>query len=218
MPAGGGHDAVSEDDRVPPGSHKPLQLRALVAVVVLGVVLMAGIGGLGWSIVTGPGQPVAHDRAPVPGPVEVLPAAEPRESTPLASEPHESRDEELVAPAAEPAMPAVARVERNPRERAAPAGEATPELAASSVMAAVPLEPAPAQPGAAVSFTGDATKVFLMQGNQRHALPGNVPAGSYDIEAVFPNRGHVRAGKVWVIEGTQVRLHCQDLFGRCSAE
>ena len=65
-------------------------------------------------------------------------------------------------------------------------------------------------------YAGDATQVILLTGSERYALPGDVPAGGYDVEAVFPNRGQVRAGNIRVVEGTELSLRCQDVFGRCS--
>jgi hypothetical protein len=78
--------------------------------------------------------------------------------------------------------------------------------------------PVTAAPGGAVAFSGDATSVLLLSGRERHALPATVPPGSYEIEAVFPKRGQVRAGKLQVVDGTRVKLRCEDMFGRCSVE
>ena len=76
--------------------------------------------------------------------------------------------------------------------------------------------PPEAKPTGRARYSGDATKVMLLTGTKRYSLPADVPAGTYDVEAIFPGRGQVRAGSVRVVEGTELVLRCQDVFGRCS--
>jgi hypothetical protein len=67
-----------------------------------------------------------------------------------------------------------------------------------------------------VALAGDATSVALVSGSARFAV-GDVPPGSYTIEATFPGMEPVVAGRLDVVAGGQVTLTCQAVFTRCSA-
>ncbi|MFH1466478.1 MAG: hypothetical protein ABIO70_18990, partial [Pseudomonadota bacterium] len=77
---------------------------------------------------------------------------------------------------------------------------------------------APAAPPAAasgqVAVTGDAEVVVLVSAAGRFP-PGEIPAGSYTVEARFPGRGQVQAGRVQVAAGASVKLNCDSGFALC---
>jgi hypothetical protein len=82
------------------------------------------------------------------------------------------------------------------------------------------VEPA-AQPAATpvpgrLSVTGDASRVVFSAAGASFG-PGEVPAGSYSVEADF-GAGMVPAGKVTVGEGAAVTLRCVASFKRCMAQ
>jgi len=187
-------------------------------LVWLGLIAFLGLGAVitvvaVTTVALWPGSNVLVDGpAGLDGIVEVAPPV-----PQAATQPTEGIEVAVVeepAPVAEPAPAPRRRAKSASRARTAPAPVAAsvPEEPPASTPA-----PAVAATGATVRFAGDATSVFLLTGSQRYALPTQVPAGSYEIEAVFPNRGQVRAGQVRVIEGAELTLQCQDAFGRCSA-
>lgn len=57
----------------------------------------------------------------------------------------------------------------------------------------------------------------LVSGDQRYPLPADVPAGSYSIEASFPEIQRVKAGTVRVDEGREVTIRCSTAFLTCIA-
>ena len=69
-------------------------------------------------------------------------------------------------------------------------------------------------PGAMVEVTGDAEDVVLVSGDDKFALPGKIPAGSYDIEARFGAEATL-AGHVEVPESGAITLACQSMFALC---
>ena len=69
---------------------------------------------------------------------------------------------------------------------------------------------------AQVSVQGDARRVWLVSGTVRYPVPGDVPPGSYVVEAEFPTRGLTHAGTLRVAAHAALSLTCKDAFGRCS--
>lgn len=104
--------------------------------------------------------------------------------------------------------------------------ETTPELGQPALSAAEvspagspgasKIEDRPSQPGGVVALLGDARQVVLIAGDRRFTIPGDVPEGTYLIEAEFPSRGRVQAGTIRVVAHARITLTCKDAFGRCS--
>lgn len=131
---------------------------------------------------------------------------------------------------------AVAPEVQDPRE-ALPTEPVTPVVVAPvepvpSVAISVPaarktekkVEPPPPQPQPApvaatpstgrVVVRGDAEEVRLVSGATR-LPPGDVPPGSYTVEARFPGRSLATAGRVTIAAGQTVTLTCDQSFAVC---
>lgn len=65
-----------------------------------------------------------------------------------------------------------------------------------------------------VTITGDHISATLI-GDQGSFPPGRVPEGTYVIEASFPERGRVVAGRITVEAGRRLRVVCNASFNRC---
>jgi hypothetical protein len=68
-----------------------------------------------------------------------------------------------------------------------------------------------------VGFDGDGS-VALIQGRRRFKIPGDVPAGKYEIEATFDGEAPVRTGSVTVVAGTPITISCRQSMGICRAK
>jgi serine/threonine protein kinase len=70
-----------------------------------------------------------------------------------------------------------------------------------------------------VSVTGDALSVWLINSaGARRKARGKVPAGSYAIEATFPDQDPIRAGQLQVSPGSAVIIKCSSRFRRCTSK
>ena len=54
--------------------------------------------------------------------------------------------------------------------------------------------------------------------NGRESVPGKVPAGTYTIEASFPDQPGVVTGKLTVVAGGTSRIDCDAFFGQCKVK
>ena len=72
-----------------------------------------------------------------------------------------------------------------------------------------------ASSGARVSYSGDATKVWLVSGGKSRVARGTVPAGRYDLEADFGDGVRTPAGELDLAVGDEVTLKCSRAFKRC---
>jgi serine/threonine protein kinase len=81
-----------------------------------------------------------------------------------------------------------------------------------------PPPPQPAQPlqTGLVSAAGDANQVFLIAEDRRHS-PGEIPVGTYDIEAWF-GTDRVLVGQLNLTEGERVTITCQSSFATCTLD
>ncbi len=80
--------------------------------------------------------------------------------------------------------------------------------------------PAPAeQPlgSGTVRVSGFASRVTLIGGGRRLG-PGEVPAGSYRVEAVFDDGPATKAGRIQVTDGSVQTLHCSKVYKTCRVE
>jgi hypothetical protein len=67
-----------------------------------------------------------------------------------------------------------------------------------------------------VTVGGSASRVSLVGGvNGREAVPGQVPPGTYTVEADFPDQAGVVAGKLTLAPGGAARIECDAFFGQC---
>jgi len=126
------------------------------------------------------------------------------------------RVQAVPSPPAEPgaaaaAPPEVAGIDPPP---AAPLANAEARVTPTRQPASAPRPAAPAPASAWVIVSGDAEQVSLVSAAGRFP-PGQVPAGSYQVEARFPGRGVVQAGQVRLAPGASLRLTCDSGFALC---
>ena len=62
--------------------------------------------------------------------------------------------------------------------------------------------------------TGDATLVQFKSGSRRYGA-GELPPGTYSIEARFPDQEPIPAGTIEVGSGQTLTVHCSAGFRRC---
>jgi hypothetical protein len=140
-------------------------------------------------------------------------------------------EEDGTPPSGEP----TASTSAQPLEEPSPVDEPLPVVSEQDALAQVdepavepepmppPSEPLlepesePAQPlFGMVRVTGDASEVHLV-GGERPLPPGPIPPGSYTVVANLGGR-LITAGKVEVLPGTEITLHCSVKFARCSVK
>jgi len=213
-----------------------LLVGAVVVALAALLVIAVGVGGIGMYLWR-PAPVVQPEPAPAPEPVvstEPLspPAPAPVEpsSEPSAEPAPEPSGEPLSEPAIEPTPETPSAAAPAPEPPTAPAPTPEPEAVATPLPkprtgpppvppAVVPEpEPAPAPPRARtaeVAVDGPVERVVLVAGETRHPVPGDVPPGTYNIEATFPGRPPAPAGQVTVHEGEAVTLECKAGFFLC---
>lgn len=173
--------------------------------VGVGLVVLVGIGLGVWALLgrgaDEPSPAVAAGSVATPQPAPAPDAAEPAAADPAA---------------AEPAPPTVASAgSEAPVAATSPARPAAPPKAAKAPRAPKPAKgAAPAADRGRVVVSGDAEKVELVGGGRRWTA-GEVPAGTYTLEATFPGRGAVQGGRVTVTAGATTRVVCKRTFARC---
>lgn len=171
---------------------------------LFGVVsLIAGVAGAGWWMAgqSGEGETNHVEPAASTGFDGGVPAHQ--DENPVVSE-------SPTPPPQREDAPTRARAPAPSNAPARPAGGTDP--APSTVSAAA----AEAQTGM-VTVSGDATSVTLSMAG-RSLAPGALPPGTYTIQADFPGRGQVDAGRVTVVAGGNHRLACQARFALCKVE
>jgi serine/threonine protein kinase len=103
-------------------------------------------------------------------------------------------------------------------ERAPPRPAPTPRDAAPAPAPSPDAQaPTPQAPTAHVSIAGDASELFLVGAAGRFP-PGDLPAGSYSVQARFDGRGLVEAGTVQVDPGARITLTCDSGFALCKVQ
>ncbi len=80
-------------------------------------------------------------------------------------------------------------------------------------LVAPPAEPAPSS-DSYISLDGEGV-VVLVGGGRRYTIPGNVPAGRYDIEVTFPGQDAVSVDRITVREGSNATIRCNARMGVC---
>lgn len=199
------------------GSAAMIVLLAAIAGAVL-------IGGVGWWLWTKPASVVSTDALPAPPPapdvaVVVQSNSQPapmvtattgadsptRAPTPIAPSVTSS-----PAPTAPP-KPTGSAAPKPPRAH----GETTPVVQPEETPAPSPrAAPVPAAVGT-VHATGDAAKVWLVSHGHKRRAEGDVPVGTYQIEAEFTPGETTEAGELDVGEGDDITLNCKAAFRRC---
>lgn len=169
----------------------PVGLAAALGVLVMG-------GRHLW------GDPPSPDPPPAEPAVPEAPSPDPPAPDPAPAEEPPGGD-----PPADP--------DPSPPEPVVEAPDPAPS-SAGNTPSAPPPDPTPDPPMATVSATGDATRVVLIGDDGEHALPAEVPPGTYRIRADFPKRGEVGAGEIRVVAGATTTLRCQEMFGRCAQQ
>lgn len=206
---------------VPPGPERQRSRGPWVlgTAAALGV-LMAGV----WLGLQGLAEPA---NGPADGPPMQLTAGQTAPATP-AADPVQAGDPEqpggamqpggtmqtggTTQPAPVPSPAAVAPV-KAPRPTAPQATDVSVPAAAVAPIVAPVEVPAPALTGT-VQLTGDADSVLLV-GNGGRFPPGEVPPGTYSIEASFAGGLLAPAGKVTVAAGQTLTIKCLSDFARC---
>ena len=119
---------------------------------------------------------------------------------------------QVIPPAQEPkpAEPLDVSAALRPASADGEPDTAPPATPDSEALLSEPLEP---EPLPALIGTEDNTEVWLTQGERRFAL-GEVPAGRYQIQAVFSGEA-IHAGDVSLRAGEQVKLRCDEYFQQC---
>ncbi len=227
-------DSIIEE---PPATAAPRwRLPAAAVLVLLGI----GVPATWYGLNMGPepaGPTIEEAGAPTTGPAPAAePVAEVEEAPqPEVEEPEPEPSEEgpavaMVEPEAEPggqpaAEPPPPRPEPTPTvAEAAPKEQAPPEPA--------PVEPAPAEPEpevplpvpepaaaaapAQVSAQGEYEDLRLIDATGKAWPLGQVPPGSYKIEARFPGAdAHIPAGKLTLESGQSHTMNCNAAFKKC---
>ncbi len=187
----------------------------LLAAIPVAGLLAAGLWVATQSATAPTGQPViaATPAAAAPVPQEtVVPVAASLPPQPSSAQPALTTPSPAATPPAEKPVPKAVAV-----QRAAPSPVA-PEVTAAP--AAAPQAPAPPAPRAvpvasgSVSVSGDADSILLVGAGGRFP-PGEVPAGTYSVEAAFGGGALAPAGKVTVTAGQSVTIKCVADFARC---
>jgi hypothetical protein len=65
-----------------------------------------------------------------------------------------------------------------------------------------------------VVLSGDVEELLLVSAAGRFG-PGEVPAGSYEVQARFPGRGLLSVGQAQVRAGQTTTVSCQAAFAMC---
>ena len=169
----------------------------VLVIVVAGIAAVAAGGGVAAALMfKSPEAPVAL--AP---PVEVTPPVTPVVTAP----PPVVEVAPIVAPVPDK-PPVKAAVDKPPVDK--PPVDKPP----------VKDPPVAAAPSTGrVKLGGDASAVTLVSGGKRFPA-GEVPAGTYTIEATFPDAGIVEAGRLEVTAGSTINLICRGGFYQCSPE
>lgn len=205
------------------GAGKILGCVGCLALLLIGGIALAvtGLvsGGALWAY-SRSDVPIQFD---VPAPVDVIePVEVPEPDTQAEPDTEAERDTETdtepdtEAPAVTTPAPAPAPSPRptttttpNPSSIPTPSPIATPTPRPPPSPA-----PAPTASTSYVSVDGEGS-VTLVGGGNRYRIPGNVPAGRYDIEVVFPGQEAVVVDKITVREGSGATIRCNARMGVC---
>ncbi|MFZ5476633.1 MAG: protein kinase domain-containing protein [Myxococcota bacterium] len=220
-----GEEAPPAVSPPPPAAHPTESRRPAAIAALLGGGLLAALL-VAWATAEPPAvaepfgaRPVAEapDPAPAAG-TGLAPAAAPTTAAPTVAAPTPTAPPVANAPAAHP---------RDAQVAPAPRPAVTGAARASAATSAAPPDPAPAAPSAVPApasasepaparfdHAGDASAAWLVQGSSRYE-PGEVPPGTYRIEAEFDGAGVVPTGSVTLEPGERVTLRCDVAFQRC---
>jgi hypothetical protein len=89
------------------------------------------------------------------------------------------------------------------------AAVAEPTVVVSAPVPAPAVVEAPAATGgASVAVEGDASRVVAVGAGGSFPLPGELPAGSYDLFAWFPDSPRTKTARVTVAAGERLTVRC----------
>lgn len=194
---------------------------------ILGAALAASAAIAAWTWQTRP-APVGAPGVEVAVPTQDPPAAAPGTPAPSGPElvtaapstpPSAVAVEPLVAAPADPKPREAAAVKPAPKPEAEPAVVA-PKPAPDPVAVAIAPEAPPPPPIATtahLSLDGqsDASRVEAVGSAGRFPLPGDVPPGSYDVYAWFPDAPQTKTTHFTVAAGDRVSLRCMAFSMSC---
>jgi len=186
----------------------PMTIAAGAALVALVLVIPTGLG-VAWMTL----QPQPEERRPIP------PTVEPVGDDQAAIDAFVVEEESVVQtaptdprPVNEPQKPVV-RPSADPNDGSAGVDSVeAPDVPEADRDPSTPDEVAAS---GRVTVTGDATSVRLIGDGSSYA-PGTVPAGSYEVRAVFGSGPLRAAGRVTVPAGGVVTLSCRAGLKRCA--
>jgi hypothetical protein len=205
-------------------------LLLLLGAIGVGIVLVAGGAGA-LFLVAGSRYSDMADSIEMPAPPTVVveePVVAPVEAEGEEAEGEEAEGEEAEGEEAEgeEAEGEEAEGEEAEGEEAEGEGDETPASAARIRTPPPATSPAPTPPpepvappppttsGTQVDVEGNA-KVVLISGDRRYPVPGQVPPGSYDIEATFSDGIPVNVGRMTVGESGSHVVRCNENMGIC---
>jgi serine/threonine-protein kinase len=173
---------------------------------------LAAVAGLGWAV--WPSGAPSEGPAGLPAPAPVAPA--PAELPPAAVE--------VTAPTAVPVTearpvgrPAGERVPPAPAPVAAPPEPVVVASPTAPSLAAVEA-PAAASGPASVAVEGEASRVVAVGAGGSFPLPGELPAGSYDLFAWFPDSPRTKTARVTVAAGERLTVRCTAFSLSCARQ
>lgn len=187
---------------------------ALAALGLGGVALLAALV-LGASLVLAGREPYA----PPPPPVALVgpaPAPAPLPVVVVAPEPEPEPVAALPAPVALPEPP-IRPVPKPTVATAAPLPVPVPVPVAAPVpVPAAPVVPAGVRPDRArVALRGDVARVWLQSAAGNFPLPGDLPPGTYQIQAFFEGTDPVSVGTITLQGGQERSLSCSEELRKC---
>lgn len=171
--------------------------------------VLAAVAGLGWAVWPS-GAPSEGPALPAPTPVVAQPAAVELPAPPAVPV-TEARP--VGKPAGEPAAPVPAPAAAVAEPPVVVASPTAPSLAAVEASPTAPSlaaveAPAAATGGASVAVEGDASRVVAVGAGGSFPLPGELPAGSYDLFAWFPDSPRTKTARVTVAAGERLTVRC----------
>ncbi len=208
-----------------PSAPRPATLSALrLAIMVMGA---AALLALAWT------RPWEHGTVATETPATevVPPVAATTGSEAVVTEPPVVDVHRVDLPGADPVVSEVpAAVKQRPVQTAT---NNSGTAKATGVVATVTAEPpppvaieapvkaeapvvAPAPSTGAVKLSGDAERVVVTMGSTRVDLPAELPPGTYNILAWFPDMPSTKAGSLTVAAGDTVTVRCTAAFLQCT--
>lgn len=178
---------------------------AAMIVLLVALAALAAVLALGWWLFRAPDSIGEPPPAVVPDVAVGLPPPADLPAVAAPAVPPVLAPEHVKTPHA----PTPMKVAASPRP--APPSRVQPDESVS-------VAPRPAAEPVAVGTvhtTGDAGKVWLVAHGKKRRAEGDIPVGTYQIEAEFASGEPTDAGELDVGEGDDITLNCKAAFRRC---